>query len=91
MTKGQLSDLLYRLGVPEDIYRLDGTHFELAHVLARRDSHWVVFLSERGTESDVAEFDDEHHACVHMLGRVCLELIERGQLEVNRSQERFAP
>jgi hypothetical protein len=84
MTKAQLSEALYGLGVPSDIYRLDGTHFELAHVLAQRDSRWVVFLSERGTESDVAEFEDEHEACIHLLGRVCLELIERGQLQVKQ-------
>jgi hypothetical protein len=83
VTKAQLSEMLYQLGVPPDLYRLDGTHFELAQVLARRGSGWVVFLSERGTESDIAEFTDEHNACVHMLGRLCLELIERSLLRVD--------
>lgn len=82
MTKPELSRILYRLSVPPAIYRLDGTHFELAHVLAQRDGKWVVFLSERGTESDVAEFSDEHNACVYFFGRICLELVERNLLRV---------
>lgn len=82
MTHGELTEILYRLEVPSDIYRLDGSHFELAHVLARRNSKWVIFLSERGSESDSTEFENEHDACVHFLGRVCLELIERDMLVV---------
>lgn len=81
MTRAQLSELLYALGVPADVYRLDGSHFELAHVLDHR-AGWVVFLSERGTESDLIEFASEDDACVHLLGRVCLELVEREQLRV---------
>jgi hypothetical protein len=82
MTQAQLSHLLYSLGVPPDVYRLDGSHYELAHVLDHRGSSWVVFLSERGGESDPVEFADEHDACVHLLGRVCLELFERDRLRV---------
>jgi hypothetical protein len=40
----ELSRLLYDLNVPPDVYRLDGTHLELAHVLTTRDNEWVVFL-----------------------------------------------
>lgn len=82
VTVSELSRILYDLNVPNDIYRLDGSHFELAHVLAREGSRWVVFLSERGGQSDRAEFDDEHDACMNLFGRVCLELVERGQLAV---------
>ena len=77
MTGAQLSKLLYDLGVPPEIYRLDGSHYELAHVLAHRDGGWVVFLSERGGESDAVEFANEHEACVFILGRMFLELVER--------------
>lgn len=79
-----LEPLLYRLGVPSDMYRLDGTHFELAHVLACEEGGWRVFLSERNTESDVATFDTEHEACVALFGRVGLELAEMDRLAVKQ-------
>lgn len=82
MTVGQLSKVLYDLGVPPDIYRLDGSHYELAHVLAQEGDRWVVFLSERGEQSDRVEFESEYDACVHLLGRVAQELIERRRLLV---------
>jgi hypothetical protein len=84
VTVAELSRVLYDLDVPADVYRLDGSHFELAHVLAHEGSKWVVFLSERGGQSDRAEFDDEHEACVNLFGRICLELVERGRLLVAR-------
>jgi hypothetical protein len=82
MTIAELSKLLYELKVPPDIYRLDGAHYELAHVLGREGSRWVVFLSERGGQSDRIDFGNEHEACVHLLGRIFLELVERGQVLV---------
>jgi hypothetical protein len=82
MTVAELTKLLYDLRVPTDLYRLDGMHFELAHVLAREEARWVVFLSERGDQSDRIEFADEHEACVHLFGRIFLELAEGGQLRV---------
>ncbi|MDQ3677606.1 MAG: hypothetical protein M3401_12525 [Actinomycetota bacterium] len=80
MTRGDLSALLYRLNVPADRYRLDGSHYELAHVLSERESGWAVFLSERGVESSPIEFHDEHDACIYLLGCVCLELAESERL-----------
>lgn len=82
MTVAKLASLLYDLGVPPDVYRLDGSHFELAHVLAHEGERWVVFLSERGEQSDRIEFASEHDACVQLLGRVALEMIERHRLAV---------
>jgi hypothetical protein len=78
----QLSRLLYDLGVPPDVYRLDGSHFELAHVLTERDGKWVAFLSERGGESGVVEFDNEHVACSYFLGKITNTLVRRGRLAV---------
>lgn len=83
MTVAELSRLLYQLDVPSDLYRLDGSHFELAHVIARRPPGWAVFLSERGEESDLVEFADEHTACAQLLGRVCLDLAESDRLKVS--------
>jgi hypothetical protein len=87
MTVAELSRLLYDLNVPPDLYRLDGTHFELAHVLARRDSQWVVFLSERAGESGAVVFDDEHRACIHLLGCIFVSLVERRRIQVTDPQE----
>jgi hypothetical protein len=74
---------VYDLGVSSDVYRLDGSHFGLAHLLARENGKWVIFLSERGGQSDRAEFSDEHEACLQIFGRICLELVEREQLKVH--------
>jgi hypothetical protein len=82
MTVAQLSRLLYELNVPPDLYRLDGSHLELAEVLTREDTGWAVFLSERGEQTDRVEFRSEHDACIHLLGRVAAELIERRRLAV---------
>jgi hypothetical protein len=83
MDRAALSKLLYDLDVPTSVYRLDGSHFELAHVLAERNGRWVVFLSERGTESDSTDFADEADACFVMLGRVCADLAHRDLLTVS--------
>jgi hypothetical protein len=82
MNTQQLSRLLYDLGVPPDAYRLDGSHLELAHVLAERRGKWAVFLSERGGESGAIEFDNEHVACSYFLGEVAESLVRRGRLAV---------
>jgi len=91
VTVAELSRVLYELDVPVQIYRLDGSQFELAHVLGRDGSRWVVFLSERGGQSDRISFADEHQACIHLLGRICGELIERGQLLVRDQLALVAP
>jgi hypothetical protein len=82
MHLSELSRLLYDLTAPPDLYRLDGSHLELAHVIAHRDDSWVVFLSERGGESGAVAFDDERVACTYLLGRITASLVSRGQLNV---------
>ncbi len=88
MNVGQLSKILYDLNVPPQMYRLDGTHLELAHVLAREGSGWVVFLSERGGQSGRIEFSREHDACEHLMGRIALDLVDRRALAVVTSRPR---
>jgi hypothetical protein len=85
MTHAELSAALYVLDVDPALYRLDGTHYELAHVLAQDESGWRVFQSERGGESGVLRFDDEADACVHLLGQLCADLHHRGELHVMSS------
>lgn len=82
MKVAQLSRILYDLNVPPGMYRLDGSHHELAHVLAREQAGWVVFLSERGGRSGRIEFSREHDACQHLFGRIALDLAERHRLAV---------
>lgn len=82
MNKARLTVLLYELGVPSTMYRLDGSHSELAHVLAKEDDGWVVFLSERAGRSSPIAFDDEHEACDHLFGQICLGLAASGRLTV---------
>ncbi len=84
MTVGDLSRLLYDLDVPPSLYRLDGSHFELAHVIAREGDGWVVFLSERGERSGAIEFAHEYDACVYLLGEITLALARRDMLNVRR-------
>jgi hypothetical protein len=86
MTVGDLSRLLYDLDVPPTLYRLDGSHFELAHVIAREGEDWVVFLSERGERSGTIEFASEHDACVYLLGSVALQLARRDMLALHRDE-----
>jgi hypothetical protein len=82
MNVAELSKILYDLNVPPCLYRLDGTHLELANVLAREGSGWVVFLSERGGRSSPIEFTREHDACEHLMGRIALDLAGMRRLEV---------
>ena len=84
--RAELTKILYDLGVPPEIYRLDGTHYELAHVLAEENGRWRVFVSERGDESGAMEFSNEREACTFLLGRICLELVERSRLQVMRER-----
>jgi len=50
MNLAELGKLLYQLDVPPSLYRLEGSHFELANVVTRHDGRWRVFLSERATD-----------------------------------------
>jgi hypothetical protein len=87
MRRAELARILYDLGVSSWLYRLDGSHSELATVLDHRDSRWVVFLSERGSESSPIEFEREDQACVYVLGCVALDLLARNQLCVDTTAE----
>ena len=82
MHVAEISRLFYDLDVPPDIYRLDGSHYELAHVLAKRDDGWVVFLSERASESSPVHFTSEHNACIYLLGCVFRELADRRRIQI---------
>jgi hypothetical protein len=82
MTENELSRVLYDLGVPSHLYRLDGTDSELAHVLDCHEDRWEVFLSERGGKSSTREFANERDACAYLFGQVCWDLARSGRLLV---------
>jgi hypothetical protein len=82
MNLARLSRLLYELDVPSHRYRLDGSHFELAHVIVRRGTKWIVFLSERGGESSPRVFDGEDVACIYLFDQVTGDLADAGQLHI---------
>ncbi|HWF49979.1 MAG TPA: hypothetical protein VG294_04960 [Solirubrobacteraceae bacterium] len=75
------------LEVPSEMYRLDGTRSELAHVLIKREEGWVVFRSEGSDEVGPVEFTSEHTACTYLLGCVFEALYNREQLRIIASDE----
>jgi hypothetical protein len=79
----RLSRILNDLDVPFWAYSLDGSHHEGACVIASRGDGWVVFLSERGDERRPVCFDDEDEASTYLFGRICLEMVGRGELRVD--------
>jgi hypothetical protein len=79
--------LLDDLKVPSEMYRLDGTRSELAHVLIRREKGWVVFRSEGSDEVDPVEFTSEHAAGTYLLGCVFEALYNREQIRIIPSDE----
>jgi hypothetical protein len=74
--------LLDDLKVPPEMYRLDGTRSELAHVLIKREEGCVVFRSEGSDEVDPVEFTSEHTACAYLLGCVFEALYNREQIRI---------
>jgi hypothetical protein len=79
--------MLDDLKVPPDMYRVDGTRSELAHVLIRRQERWVVFRSEGSDEVDPVEFTSEHTACTYLLGCVFEALYSREQIRITLPDE----
>jgi len=61
---------LDRAGVPHDSYHLFGAHLNDAVVIDHRSRGWVVFYSERGTESDLRPHHSEDAACRDLLARL---------------------
>jgi hypothetical protein len=87
MTVPYLWRLLDDLNVPPEMYRLDGTHSELAWVLSKRDQGWVVFRSDGSGESDPVRFASEHAACMYLLGCVFEALYRREQIKITPPAE----
>jgi hypothetical protein len=79
--------MLDNLKVPPEMYRLDGTRSELAHVLIKREEGWVVFRSEGSDEVDPVEFTSEHTACTYLLGCVFDTLYNREQIAITLPDE----
>jgi len=69
-TRADLEAHLVTLGLRRGTYELFGGHADHAIVVDHRAQGWVVFYSERGSESNLATFDDEADACAELLARV---------------------
>jgi hypothetical protein len=83
MNKNDLRVELKRLGVPKDIFDLEGGHLSDRYTLKRNPlGGWCVYYSERGIEFDQRDFQSESQACeylLHLLKRT-IPLSEEGDL-----------
>jgi hypothetical protein len=70
MTVEELRDELFRRGVPEDAYSLQGGARDECYVLDPTGSEWVVYYAERGLRTDERRFRTEAEACEEMLRRM---------------------
>jgi hypothetical protein len=79
-TKIELKRELDSAGVDQREYSLNGIEFADQYVLDRSDAGWTVSFSERGDRREIAEFERETDAAIHLLNRV---IVSRERL--NRS------
>ena len=70
MDRDQLAATLQRSGIRKDAYRLGAGPADEAYVLDRENGQWVVYYSERGLKRNLQSFEDEAHACNHLLTRL---------------------
>lgn len=80
-TRADLKRELDRAGVHASAYSLNGVDFADQYVLDNSDGSWTVSFSERGSRREIAEFERETDATIHLLNRVLVS-IER----LNRSK-----
>lgn len=76
-TKADLKRELDSAGVDQREYSLNGIEFADQYVLDRSDTGWTVSFSERGNRREIAEFEHETDAALHLLNRV---LVSRERL-----------
>lgn len=87
-----LTDLKYELdsaGVSPREYSLHGIDVADQYVLDSSEGRWTVSFSERGSRREVAEFDCETDAAVHLLNRVLVskERLDRLKPGTQKRQE----
>jgi hypothetical protein len=77
VTRDELSLRLTQLGIRPDAYNLSGEATTETYILEERYGIWRVFYSERGVESQLAEFETESDACEHLLSLLLLDSTTR--------------
>jgi hypothetical protein len=69
-TRADAKQQLDIAGVDPREYSLNGSDFADQYVLDISDGRWTVSFSERGNRREIAEFDREADAALHLLNRV---------------------
>lgn len=67
LNREQLRETLRAEGINPHAYDLHGSHAGEQYVMDNRPGAWVVFYSERGSESALREFVNENEACEYLL------------------------
>lgn len=70
MNRSELADILFREGINPRCYGLHGGHADCTYVIDRRPDGWVVYFTERGSDSQHQYFDTEDEACRCLLNHV---------------------
>ena len=70
LSREETAALLQSRGTPRDAFHLYGAHVDDAVVLDHRADGWVVFYSERGSESRLRRHATEDAACRDVLARL---------------------
>jgi hypothetical protein len=70
MTRIELRERLIGLGIPGNVYELNGSMRDECYVLDENYGTWVVYYSEKGLRTSEREFTSESDACEYMLRRL---------------------
>jgi hypothetical protein len=70
LTRADVKQELDIAGVDPREYSLNGIDYADQYVLDTSDGRWTVSFSERGSRREIAEFDRETDAALHLLNRV---------------------
>jgi len=81
MNLSELRDRLEQVGVPDDLYSLDGGLWGDRICIEKRGTSWLVYHSERGQRFDEATFGSESEACDRLY-----ELLTAGRMSRYQSQ-----
>ena len=81
MDRSELKQRLEAAKVPESEYNLSGRGpVDNRYVLEKRGARWRIYYSERGLETQAAEFPTESEACEALLAK----LVRKGAGSINR-------
>lgn len=70
MDRNQLKSILYKNGIPEDAYSLNGGLPNEAYCMNEVKGGWEVYYSERGIKRNLGYYLNESGACKCLLREV---------------------